>query len=178
MTVWDLVATRALVEKAQVGRLVAATTGVRGGDHWYICDEDASVAMISANDGVDEELRQPRAELFVHAVNALPVMVAETEALRAKVAAHEPTAPEPYRDSFSGCTDRNPDVCACGQDTGAQCDICEQDIEDGQMIQTLTRSTYPYLPSHHRDQEWEHYIWHVDCARKAADEADRASETQ
>jgi len=30
VTVLDLAATRALVEKAQVGRLVAATTGARG----------------------------------------------------------------------------------------------------------------------------------------------------
>lgn len=81
--------TKALYEKAELRNLVAMTTGVKGGDHWYICDEDASVAMISANDGVDEELRQPRAELFVHAVNALPVLVAETEELRAKVAAYE-----------------------------------------------------------------------------------------
>ncbi|MGR6028987.1 hypothetical protein ACS7JX_19065 [Rhodococcus erythropolis] len=177
MTMTNLEHTKALYEKAELRDLVAMTTGASGGDHWYICDEDASVAMISANDGVDEELRQPRAELFVHAVNALPVLVAETAELRARVAAHEPSAPAPYVDSFGGCTDRNPDVCACGQDTGAQCDICEQDIEDGESIQTLTRSTYPYLPSHHRDQEWEHYIWHVDCATKAADEADRASET-
>lgn len=108
---------------------------------------------------------------------ALPALVAEVEALREKVRRDEPTEPEPYADSFGGCTDRNPDICACGQDTGAQCDICEQDIEDGQMIQTLNRAIHPYLQSHHRDQEWEHYIWHVDCATKAATEADRALET-
>ncbi|MFF8327854.1 hypothetical protein ACH49M_21405 [Rhodococcus qingshengii] len=111
------------------------------------------------------------------AISIAEALVVEVEALREKVRRDEPTKPSEYNGGFGGCTDRNPDVCACGQDTGAQCDMCEQDIEDGQMIQTLTRSTYPYLPSHHRDQEWEHYIWHVDCATKAAAEADRALET-
>ena len=66
-----------------MGRLVAATTGVKGGDHWYICDDNESVAMIAANDGIDEELRQPRAELFAHAVNTLPALVAAVERVQA-----------------------------------------------------------------------------------------------
>lgn len=82
--------TKALAEKAQLGHLVAMTTGVRNGDHWYICDENESVAMISANDGIDEELRQPRAELFAHAVNTLPALVAAVERVQAL---HTPYSP-------------------------------------------------------------------------------------
>lgn len=79
----DVEHTNALAEKAQLGHLVAVTSGVRNGDHWYICDESESVAMIAANDGIDEELRQPRAELFAYAVNTLPALVAAVERVQA-----------------------------------------------------------------------------------------------
>lgn len=83
MTGVDVEHTKALAEKAQLGHLVAVTSGVRNGDHWYICDDNESVAMIAANDGIDEELRQPRAELFAHAVNTLPALVAAVERVQA-----------------------------------------------------------------------------------------------
>ncbi|MFI8664251.1 hypothetical protein ACIGKR_29940 [Rhodococcus qingshengii] len=83
MTGVDVEHTKALAEKAQLGHLVAVTSGARNGDHWYICDDNESVAMISANDGIDEELRQPRAELFAHAVNTLPALVAAVERVQA-----------------------------------------------------------------------------------------------
>ncbi|MFC9786457.1 hypothetical protein [Rhodococcus sp. NPDC127528] len=35
---------------------------------------------------------------------------------------------------FTGCTDRNPDLCACGDDTAPVCDVCGEWIEDGQRI--------------------------------------------
>lgn len=83
MTGVDVEHTKALYEKAELSNLVAMTTGVRNGDHWYICDDNESVAMIAANDGIDEELRQPRAELFAHAVNTLPALVAAVERVQA-----------------------------------------------------------------------------------------------
>ncbi len=83
MTGVDVERTKALAEKAELSNLVAMTTGVKGGDHWYICDDNESVAMIAANDGIDEELRQPRAELFAHAVNAMPALVAAVERVQA-----------------------------------------------------------------------------------------------
>jgi len=79
----DVEHTKALYEKAELRNLVAMTTGVRNGDHWYICDDNESVAMIAANDGIDEELRQPRADLFAHAVNNLPALVAAVERVQA-----------------------------------------------------------------------------------------------
>lgn len=90
MTGVDVEHTKALAEKAQLGYLVAVTSGVRNGDHWYICDDNESVAMIAANDGIDEELRQPRAELFAHAVNTLPALVAAVERVQAL---HSPWPP-------------------------------------------------------------------------------------
>ena len=42
----------------------ALTSGRRGGDHWYLTSADEMVALISANDGIDEDLRQPTAELL------------------------------------------------------------------------------------------------------------------
>lgn len=83
MTGVDVEHTKALYEKAELSNLVAMTSGVRNGDHWYICDDNESVAMIAANDGIDEELRQPRAELFAHAVNTLPALVAAVERVQA-----------------------------------------------------------------------------------------------
>ena len=83
MTGVDVEHTKALKERAQLGHLVAMTSGVRNGDHWYICVDNESVAMIAANDGIDEELRQPRAELFAHAVNAMPALVAAVERVQA-----------------------------------------------------------------------------------------------
>lgn len=83
MTGVDVEHTKALKERAQLGHLVAMTSGVRNGDHWYICDDNESVAMIAANDGIGEELRQPRAELFAYAVNTLPALVAAVERVQA-----------------------------------------------------------------------------------------------
>lgn len=83
MTGVDVEHTKALYERAELTNLVAVTSGVRNGDHWYICDDNESVAMIAANDGIDEELRQPRAELFAHAVNTLPALIAAVERVQA-----------------------------------------------------------------------------------------------
>lgn len=98
--------TTALYETAELTNLVAMTTGVKGGDHWYICDDNESVAMISANDGIDEELRQPRAELFAHAVNTLPALVAAVERVQAL---HTPVSlivnGKPYGTLCRECTD-------------------------------------------------------------------------
>lgn len=38
-----------------------------------------------------------------------------------------------YRDTFSGCTDRNPELCACNDD-GDWCTACRCLIEDGERV--------------------------------------------
>jgi hypothetical protein len=40
------------------------TSGVEGGDHWYVMAEDESILSISANDGTDEVYRRPTAGLI------------------------------------------------------------------------------------------------------------------
>jgi hypothetical protein len=74
--------------KAQAQRLLTAigspqwnplTTGVAGGDHWHIIEDDESVAMVSANDGTDEELRQPRAEFIAAAPDLVRDLLATME---------------------------------------------------------------------------------------------------
>lgn len=101
-------------------------------------------------------------------------LVAEVETLRERVRRDEPSMPAEYNGGFGGCTDRNPDVCACGQDTDEECSICGEVMESGEMCQMLTRAAHPGLPNHHRDQDWEHIVWHADCATKAQAEADEA----
>ncbi|MFJ7620039.1 hypothetical protein ACIQYZ_14685 [Rhodococcus erythropolis] len=108
------------------------------------------------------------------AVSIAEDLVAEVETLRERVRRDEPSMPAEYNGGFGGCTDRNPDVCACGQDTDEECSICGEVIESGEMCQMLTRAVHPGLPNHHRDQDWEHIVWHADCATKAQAEADEA----
>lgn len=80
----DVAALREALDAVDIdGPWSAATTGVRGGDHWYVCNSGESVAQIAANDGIDEEQREPRARLIVAAVNALPVLLDELDAARA-----------------------------------------------------------------------------------------------
>ena len=41
------------------------TSGVEGGDHWYVMAEHESILSVSANDGSDEDFRRPTASLVV-----------------------------------------------------------------------------------------------------------------
>ncbi len=47
------------------GEWSAFTGGVAHGDHWYVIADNQSIALISANDGSDEEHRGPTANLIV-----------------------------------------------------------------------------------------------------------------
>ena len=103
MTSVDVAEAKRLLEAAQFGPLYALNTGVKYGDHWYICDEGESVASISANDGEDEELREPRAELIAFAVNNLLGLIVDRERLQERVKQlerwrrHEPAKGRNYR---------------------------------------------------------------------------------
>ena len=83
----DVVGLRALAEKATPGPWTALTTGRAGGDHWYICDSGEAIAWISANDGENEDQRQPDAE-FIAAVSpdVVLALLDEITTLRAEVA--------------------------------------------------------------------------------------------
>lgn len=70
MTDLDLDDIQARADAATEGPWTAHTAGERGGDHWYICDEGESIAHVSANDGVNEDQREPDAEFIAHALIA------------------------------------------------------------------------------------------------------------
>ena len=55
----------ALKAEAFAGPWEALGSGVEHGDHWYVLSGRESILYISANDGSDEEFRQPTAELIV-----------------------------------------------------------------------------------------------------------------
>lgn len=68
-----------------------------------------------------------------------------------------------YRDDFRGCTDRNPDSCACADDFGAaSCSRCGEALEDGDRVIDTTRWTL-----YDGDPEWrglsDNETRHVTC---------------
>lgn len=67
-----------------------------------------------------------------------------------------------YR-GFQGCTDRNPDICACATDEDLECEVCGEVIAGGLMMTTLIRLSYPLLPDDHDAQVWETHHAHADC---------------
>lgn len=91
MTGIDIAAARALCDAATAGPWEAQTTGVRGGDHWYVCTTDEAIAHISANDGSNEDQRQPDAEFIAAARTLVPALLdalaaAEDRARKAEAA--------------------------------------------------------------------------------------------
>lgn len=93
--------------KAQAEQMLAAignpewqpiTTGVAGGDHWHIIEDDESVAMVSARDGIDEELRQPRAVFIAAAPRLVRGFLADLENLRELHKPYSPLWPEDVTD--------------------------------------------------------------------------------
>lgn len=66
---------------ATPGPWVARTTGRAGGDHWYVCDAEKSVASIHASDGEDEDQREPDAEFIANAPTDLTRLLAAIEAV-------------------------------------------------------------------------------------------------
>ncbi|RDI32420.1 hypothetical protein DEU38_103153 [Rhodococcus sp. AG1013] len=58
---------------------------------------------------------------------------------------------------FAGCTDRDPDLCACGDDGAPVCDVCDEEIEDGQRI--VVRHQWI---EHHQHEEQS--VMHARCA--------------
>lgn len=84
MTDLDLDDIQARADAATEGPWTAHTAGERGGDHWYICDEGESIAHVSANDGVNEDQREPDAEFIAHAREDVPALIARVRELETK----------------------------------------------------------------------------------------------
>lgn len=66
-------------------------------------------------------------------------------------------------EGFRGCTDRNPDTCACATHEDPECEVCGEVIADGLMMTTVLRWTYPLLPFDHPEQSHESHHAHADC---------------
>lgn len=65
--------------------------------------------------------------------------------------------------AFTGCTDRNPDFCACGTWTPLLCASCDEEMHDGDEAWGLQRPMYEGIPDGHEEQEWEYLTWHRNC---------------
>lgn len=88
-------------EEATPGPWEAVTTGRAGGDHWYVCGEGESIASISAQDGINEDQRQPDAA-FIAAANPARVLrlIAENRDLSERLA-------QAYRDEVLAHDERD-----------------------------------------------------------------------
>lgn len=76
---------RELLEGIETPRWTALTTGVASGAHWFVVDPyGLAVAHISANDGEDEHLRQPRASLIAAAPELIRDLLAALETAEAE----------------------------------------------------------------------------------------------
>ena len=65
---------------------------------------------------------------------------------------------------FEGCTDQNPDVCACGNYEQPTCEICGQEIEPGEQAWARQWPCYNTLPLDSAEQDWDVISWHARCA--------------
>lgn len=72
----EFAAIEARANAASEGPWTAETTGVAGGDHWYVCDEGEAIASISCNDGTNEDQREPDAEFIAHSRADIPALLA------------------------------------------------------------------------------------------------------
>ena len=72
----EFAAIEARANAATPGPWTAETTGVAGGDHWYVCDEGEAIASISCNDGTNEDQREPDAEFIAHSRTDIPRLLA------------------------------------------------------------------------------------------------------
>ncbi len=92
-------------------------------------------------------------------------LLARPEATRSEAEINlGPSDPHLYP-GFEGCTSRDPDHCACATDSDPICTNCEQEIEAGEMVQSVTWPEFPSVPLDSPEQDWTFHVWHVDCSR-------------
>jgi hypothetical protein len=70
---------------------------------------------------------------------------------------------------FTGCS-QGGDSTGCNCETWAptECDACGEEMHNGDPALILTRSTLPFLDDADPEQDWETFIWHPSCDRRAA----------
>lgn len=67
---------------------------------------------------------------------------------------------------FQGCTDSNPDLCACGE-AALMCAACNEEIEDGAQAYTVREKCCPWLLDADPDQQWQDAWWHASCDERS-----------
>jgi hypothetical protein len=67
----------------------ALTTGPGGGDHWYVVDNGESIALVHANDGIDEDQREPDATFIAAAREDVPALIAALREVLALAKNHD-----------------------------------------------------------------------------------------
>jgi len=100
----SLAAIRARAAAATPGPWRALGTGRAGGDHWYVCDENQSLASIACNDGENEDQREPDAVFIARAREDVPALLDEVDRLRAalaEVAKHQEDMADSLDDSIT-----------------------------------------------------------------------------
>jgi hypothetical protein len=80
----DVDAARARANAATPGPWTAITSGRANGDHWYVCDDSQGLAMISSDDGINEDQREPDAVFIAAARSDVPALADEVDRLRAE----------------------------------------------------------------------------------------------
>lgn len=63
---------------------------------------------------------------------------------------------------FQGCTDMDPDACACATDTEVECSACGEVIEPGTPT-NARQEGQPWLDPDDPEQDWITLWWHASC---------------
>lgn len=63
---------------------------------------------------------------------------------------------------FQGCTDSNPDNCACS-DSPVCCDACGDEIDEGSQVYSAVVPCRPWAAPESPSQDWQVVWWHTNC---------------
>lgn len=132
-------------------------------------DRDQLAALVAlADEARDRQSafpRHPHWEAWRMQELDLRAAIAETRARLGEVGVREvmdPSTPYPLP-GFGGCTDRDPDHCACATDADVVCHECEQVIEPGEMVRSVQWPLYAGIPLDSADQDWDVFTFHDTC---------------
>lgn len=68
---------------------------------------------------------------------------------------------------FKGCTNTNPDYCACNEGPVC-CAACGEEIDEGAQAYAARFPLYQWMPPDAPGQEWEDQLWHTNCDLRGA----------
>lgn len=64
---------------------------------------------------------------------------------------------------FGGCTNTNPDFCACNEGS-IFCTACDDEIGEGEEVYALQVDVMPWTSGD--PDKWEDMIWHARCDQR------------